>query len=193
MELVLDPAEPPRTSAGVRAARQRMTARLDPSALAAWALPFTLVTYLALRNGGYDTIVRSEVGVAVWWIVLIGALAGLLPARSGTAGWAAIGSAGWVAVGLLAAFALWTGLAVGWSQNAESSVIELGRIAAYLGVLVLAIVVQGRTAARHTVNGLASAIGLITVLAVLSRLHPQAFPPAHHFLFLGPQSARKLV
>ncbi|MEA2220420.1 MAG: hypothetical protein QOJ35_3046, partial [Solirubrobacteraceae bacterium] len=63
-------------------------------------------------------------------------------------------------------------------------------VATYLGVLVLAIALQGRTAARHTINGLACAIGGVTLLAVLSRLHPQWFPADEHLEFLG--SARKL-
>ena len=161
-----------------------LAVRRDPPALAAWTLAFTLVAYLALRNGGYDTVVRSEVAVALWWIVLLAALAGILPAR--------MGAAGWVAIGLLAAFAAWTGVAIGWSESAERSSIELGRVAAYLGVLVLALALQGRTAARSTINGVACAIGLVTVLAVLSRLYPQAFPANDHFEFLGPASARKL-
>ncbi|MEA2218426.1 MAG: hypothetical protein QOJ35_1052, partial [Solirubrobacteraceae bacterium] len=53
---------------------RRVVARVDPPALAAWTLAFAVVFYLALSNGGYDTIVRSQVGVAVWWIVLLGAL-----------------------------------------------------------------------------------------------------------------------
>ncbi|MEA2156462.1 MAG: hypothetical protein QOE11_2602 [Solirubrobacteraceae bacterium] len=162
----------------------RLTARLHPPAVAAWTLAFAVVAYLALSNGGYDTVVRSQVGIAVWWIVLLGALAGVLPAR--------IGRVGWVAIGLLAGFALWTGLATGWSESAERSTIELGRIATYLGVLVLAIALQGRAGARHTINGLASAIGFVTVLAVLSRLHPQAFAVNDQFEFLGAGSARKL-
>src|SRR5262249_2315242 len=93
---------------------------------------------------------------------------------------------------LLGAFAAWTGLAVGWSENAESTVVELGRLVAYLGILVLAISLHGRTAVRHAINGLACAIGLITVLAVLSRLHPQAFPTVRYFHSLGPASPRKL-
>ena len=60
-------------------------------AVAAWTLAFTVVAYLALRDGGYDTVVRSEVAVALWWIVLLAALAGILPARIGRAGWVAIG------------------------------------------------------------------------------------------------------
>jgi len=165
-------------------ARRRLGGRVDAPALSAWTMAFALVAWLALRDGGYDTVVRSEAGIAVWWAVLLLALAGLVPAR--------LGAAGWVALGLLGAFAAWTGLAIGWSESAERSVLELGRLAAYLGVLVLAIALQGRAAARHTIAGLASAIGLVTVLAVLSRLHPQAFPRNDHFQFLGPASARRL-
>ena len=172
------------TATAAPAHARRLAARLDPPAIAAWTLAFAVVAYLALSNGGYDTIVRSQVGIAAWWIVLLGALTGVLPARFRAAGWAAIG--------LLAGFALWTGLATGWSESAERSTIELGRVAAYLGVLVLAIALQGRTAARHTVNGLACAIGLVTLLALLSRLHPQWFPVNDHLEFLGEGSARKL-
>lgn len=169
---------------GALARSRRLTARLDPPAIAAWTLGFAVVAYLALSNGGYDTVVRGQVGIAVWWIVLLGALAGVLPAR--------IGAAGWVAIALLAGFALWTGLATGWSESAERSTIELGRVAAYLGVLVLALAVQGRTAARHTINGLACAIGFVTLLAVLSRLHPQWFPVNDHLEFLVASAGRKL-
>jgi hypothetical protein len=163
--------------------QRRLVARFDAPAVATWTLAFAVVAYLALSNGGYDTIVRSQVGVAVWWIVLLGAVAGVLPLGR-------IGVAGWVAIGLLAGFALWTGLAMGWSESAERTSIELGRVATYLGVLVLAIALQGRAAARHTINGLACAIAFVTVLAVLSRLHPAWFPINDHLEFLG--SARKL-
>jgi hypothetical protein len=173
------------TTSPRRLARPRSaTLHVDAPALSAWTLAFSLVAYLAFRDGGYDTVVRSEVAVALWWIVLLAALVGILPTR--------IPRAGWVAIGLLAGFVLWTGLAIGWSESAERSSIELGRVAAYLGVLVLAIALQGRTAARHTVNGVACAIGLVTLLAVLSRLHPQAFPANDHFQFLGPGSGSKL-
>jgi hypothetical protein len=172
------------TLQATRTRQRRRIARLDPPALSAWTLGFALVAYLALRDGGYDTIVRSEVGIAVWWITLLAALAGLLPAR--------IGRAGTVAICLLGGFAAWTGIAISWSQSAESSVIELGREATYVGFLVLAIALQGRTAARHTVNGVACAIGLVTVLAVLSRLHPQAFPVNIQFQFLGATAGRRL-
>ncbi|MGH2950597.1 MAG: hypothetical protein ACRDKX_00950, partial [Solirubrobacterales bacterium] len=57
----------------------RTLARHRP-AIAGYALPFLLILYLALEGGGYDPIVRGEVGIAVWWIVLLGAVAGVLPA-----------------------------------------------------------------------------------------------------------------
>jgi O-antigen ligase len=165
-------------------APRRLSARVDPDAVGAWTLSFTLVFYLALRDGGYDTILRSEVGVALWWIVLLAALAGILPRR--------IGGAGWVAIALLGGFAVWTGVAIGWSQSPENSVVELAREATYVGFLVLAIALQGRASARHTVSGLACAIGLVTVLAVLSRLHPQAFPANAQLAFLGTGAVRRL-
>src|SRR6202035_1877643 len=90
-----------RRSETASAAIRRLSARVDPPAISAWMMAFALVTYLALREGGYDTVVRSDVGIAVWWIVLIAAAAGVLPAR--------IGKSGWLAIGLLSAFALWTG------------------------------------------------------------------------------------
>lgn len=145
--------------------------------LAGSVLPFALVLYLALEGGGYDVIVRSEVGIAAWWIVLVGALAGLLPA-------ARIGVAGWTALGLLAALAVWTGLGIGWSESAERSVAELGRVATYLGVLALALAVQGREALRRTVGALAAAIGLVAALALLSRLQPSLFPADQTARFL---------
>lgn len=163
---------------------RRLSSRIELPALSAWTLAFSLVTYLAMRNGGYDTIVRSEVGVAVWWIVLLAALAGFLPAR--------IGRAGWVAIALLGAFAIWTGVAAGWSVSPGDTITEVGREAAYLGFLVLAIALQGRAAARHTLNGLASAFAVVTVLAVLSRLHPQWFPGNPQLQAFGEFVARRL-
>ncbi|MFI5122409.1 MAG: hypothetical protein ACHQJ5_05895, partial [Vicinamibacteria bacterium] len=127
-------------------ARLRLHAGSGP-AIAGWVLPFALVLALGLRNGGYGVAIRSEVGVAAWWIVLIGAASGIIA-------FGRIGRPGWILIAILAAFAAWTGIAIGWSESAERSVVELGRSAAYLGVLVLAIAVQGRTAARHTINGL---------------------------------------
>ena len=150
--------------------------RLGP-AIAGWLLPFMLILYLGLKGGGYDGIIRSEVGIAVWWIVLLGAAVGVLPV-------ARFGRAGWIGIGLIGGFALWTAIGVSWSASAERSVAEVGRIAMYAGVLVLTLAAQGREGLRRTVSGVASGIAVIAVLALLSRLHPASFPPntTGHFI-----------
>ena len=141
----------------------------DPAALAAWLAPFAVILYLALQGGGYDLVLRNQVGIAVWWIVLVGALAGVLPA-------ARVSRPGWVGAALLAAFAGWTALSLGWTESHERTVAELSRVAGYLGLFVLALAALGRVAVRHAVNGVAAAIALVALLAVLSRLHPSWFP-----------------
>src|SRR5918996_2080760 len=86
-------------------------ARVGPW-LAQAGLPFLLVTYLGLRGGGYDALVRSEIGIAVWWIVLTGAAVGALPL-------ARLGRPAWIALAVMAAFAGWTALGISWSESAE--------------------------------------------------------------------------
>ncbi len=133
------------------------------------ALPFMLVAYLGFRGGGFDEIVRSEVGIAAWWILLLGAAVGVLPS-------ARLGRGAWIALGLLAAFAAWTGLAIGWSESAERSLAELGRVAALLGVFALALSVQGPAGLRRAIGAVGAAIVLVSGIALLSRLHPAWFP-----------------
>lgn len=152
--------------------------------LVGWLLPFVLVLYLALQGGGYDLIVRSEVGIAAWWIVLLGSLVGVLPR-------ARIGRAGWAMLGVLAAFALWTGLGIAWSESAERSAAELARVAALLGIFALALGVQGDGSLRRTVGGVATAVAVVSGLALLSRLHPGWFPANDAAEFL-PSTAGRL-
>ena len=49
--------------------------------LAGGVLPFVLVVYLAFRGSGYDQVVRGEVGVAIWWVVPLGAIVGRVCTR----------------------------------------------------------------------------------------------------------------
>jgi hypothetical protein len=142
---------------------------LDLPAIGAWTLGLVPVLYLALRGGGYDQVVYSEVGLAAWWIVLLGSAIGVLSLRR-------IGWLGWGAVSLLALFAVWTGVALAWTSSAERTVAELGRVTAYLGFLVLALCVLRRETTRPLLNGLTVAFGAVSLLAVLSRLYPSAFP-----------------
>src|ERR687885_25611 len=103
---------------------------VDLHAVGAWCLAFALTLYLALSGGGYDTIVHGEVGIAAWWILLLGAAAGVLPL-------ARLGRRGWIAVGLLAAFVVLTALGLTWTESSERTALELARVATYLGLLLL--------------------------------------------------------
>jgi tetratricopeptide (TPR) repeat protein len=150
--------------------------RLGPI-LASTVLPFALVVYLALEGGGYDVVVRSEVGMAVWWIVLLGALVGVLPVRP-------LGRAELIGLGLLLAFAVWTALAISWSESSERSVEEVGRVLTFLAVLALSLSAQDREALRRTVRSIGVAIALVGLLALLSRLEPSWFPESELGSFL---------
>jgi hypothetical protein len=158
---------------GLLAAAGRNGARI-----ATWALPFVLVVYLGMKGGGYDSIIRDEVGIAVSWIVLLGAVVGILPTSLPRRN-------GWIGLGLLTAFALWTGIGIAWSSDSGASVTEFARVATYLGVFALVLASRKPGDMRRLVNGLGSGMAVIGVLALLSRLHPGWFPDEQTALTVG--------
>jgi O-Antigen ligase len=137
--------------------------------LAEVGLPFVLIVYLGLRRGGYDTVAFGEVGVAVWWVVLLGALIGVLPR-------ARLSPVAWAAVGLLGAFTCWTALGISWSPSAEESTADLARVGTYLGVFALALCCQRPGTLRRAVSAVAAGITVIAALALMQRFHPSWFP-----------------
>lgn len=142
---------------------------IDVGDAAAWLVPFVLIVYLALRNGGYDTISRGEVGIVVWFGVAVATLVGVLPA-------AASSRPARVLVGLLVGFAVWTAVSFAWTDSAERTAVELARVATYLGFFVLALGLVDTGRARRVLGAVAAALGLVVVLAALSRLQPSLFP-----------------
>lgn len=162
-------------------------ARVDPRAVWIWALCAALVLYLGVDGGGYDLVVRSHVGVIVWWVVLLGGACGLLPT-------ARLTRVGGGALALFGAFVVWTAIASTWSLSSERSLQELSRGACYLGVLVLAITTfpDRRHALRHTVAAVASAVFVIAALALISRLRPGAFSGSETTAALLPGSHQRL-
>jgi hypothetical protein len=144
-------------------------ARIDLAGIGAWLLPAVLIVYLALNNGGYDAIERSEVGIAIWWLVMVGTAVGALPAAGGT-------RVGRAMFALLAAFAGWTALSLSWTESAERTAVELARAATYLGVFALALAVQGQGRWRQLLHGAAAGVAVVAGIAVLSRLEPNLFP-----------------
>ncbi len=139
-----------------------------PERAAVWLLAFVPTTYLALSGGGYDIIARSELGVLAWWLVVLGLVVAVLPRRR-------LGAPAWVALALMAAFMAWSWLALGWTQSHEQTLEEVGRLGAYLAVLVLGFSLMSRANVGPLLSGLASAIAFVSLLAVLSRLVPSWF------------------
>ena len=136
----------------------------------AWGAPFALIVYLAMRGGGYDAAIRTEVGIVAWAVVAIGAAAGAVP-RFGS------DRTTWTMVGLLGAFVAWTALGVAWTESDERTVLEVARVLTYLGVFVHLLSIPGPGRARLMLGGVGAAIAVIGVVGILSRLHPEWFGP----------------
>ena len=137
--------------------------------LAEAGLPFALILYLSLKGGGYADVVYEEVGWVIWWFVLLGVLVGVLPL-------ARVGLGARLGLGFMAAFVVWTGLGIGWSQSAEQSATELARVATYLSIFVFMVLARRPGSARRTVNAVAAAIAVIGAMALMQRFHPSLFP-----------------
>jgi tetratricopeptide (TPR) repeat protein len=146
--------------------------RVDWGATAVWLLCFALVSYLGLKGGGYDPLVHDQVGIAIWWIVLLATAVGAIPRRRP-------GRLAWTALGLLAAFVLWTALSLGWTESVEQTWADLARVTGYLGVFAFAVFAFDRIGARRLVGAIAAAIVLVSTVALLSRFHPAWFPGAN--------------
>ncbi len=138
-------------------------------AFAGYAVPFALVLYLALVSGGYDLITRSQVGIVVWWAILLGAALGLLPLIR-------ITRSGWIVLAIMGGLALWTAIGtLTWTQSTERSVIEASRVITLLGFLLVLLMLQGREGLRRSVGAAGAAMATVAVIALASRFHPAWF------------------
>lgn len=153
--------------------------RVPWNTVVTWVLGFGLVAYLGIDGGGYDALVYNQVGIAIWWVLLVGVLVAALPQLG-------LSKLALAAIGLLALFVVWTALSLIWTESAERTAVELARVLTYLGIFALALSLRGSREPGALVAAVAAATVLITVLALLSRLHPAWFPSAD-------QTARFLV
>jgi hypothetical protein len=135
-----------------------------------FGLPFSLVLLLALEAGGYDLVLRSQVGVIVWWALLLGVATGVLPILRQTR------QAG-VILAVFGGFVALTALAtLTWTESAERSVIELSRVFTLFGAFTLLLFVQGRRGLKLTLGGVATAVALVAVLSLADRFHQGLLP-----------------
>ncbi len=134
-----------------------------------WGLAVLLSVYLGLSGGGYDIVVRSEIGLIVWWFLLLGVLIGLLPR-------VVISRTGWVAVSLLGGFLVWTWIGTSWSSSHELTLQEVCRLSTYLALFLIGLCALTPETARSLVNGLGCGIAVVCAAAVMSKLTPSLFP-----------------
>jgi O-antigen ligase len=156
---------------------QILVSRIDSQAVAVWLLGFLLVVYLGLNGGGYEPVVRDQIGIAVWWGVLLGAAVGALPLRK-------LGPNVWIALAALAAYVAWVALSAIWSSTIDGSFADLGRVTTYLGVFALAIGIRGSHGARRMVSAVGAGLFVLAAVGLLSRLHPAWFPGAQETISL---------
>ena len=176
---------PDSVSAGHGASRRRNASRCPPSgwatrlpAIAAWLLGFVPVTVLAFQGGGYDAVVRSQVGIAVWWILALGCLVGAITPGAAVPPRAhrrrAARRAGRLEL----------------DRHRDAPRARSGRSARSRGsrptsaCSCSACSTLDRRRAPAVLLGVASAIALVAGLAVLSRLQPGLFPANETGAFL---------
>lgn len=143
----------------------------DWSALWPWGLGLGVVAYLGLEGGGFDPLVGDQVGIAAWWVLLLGVAVAALP-------FLRLGRTAWLAVGLLLGFVAWTALSLGWTESVEKTAADLARVATYLGVFVLALFAGGGRNRSRLLAAVATGIVVVGAIGLLSRLHPAWFPSA---------------
>lgn len=166
------------------AAAQQYLRNVDWAATAIWLLCFTLVAYLGLEGGGYDALVSDQVGLAIWWLLLLGVLVGAFPRRRPD-------SRALTALALLAAFVAWTALSLAWTESVDKTWADLARVLGYLGAFGLVLAIRGPGDGRRIVGAVAGAVLLVAVVGLLSRLHPSWFPDAGQTaVFLGDSRER---
>jgi hypothetical protein len=148
-------------------------ARPDPGragALASFLIPFLLVLYLGLEAGGYDVLVRSQLAIVAWWMLMLGLLFGYLPVARTNRG-------GWFVAGAMVLLGLWAGIgALTWSESTGRGVVEVARILSLLGFFALFLAIQDSDGPRRSVLALGSAVALIAVISLTDRFQPGLMP-----------------
>jgi hypothetical protein len=130
-----------------------------------FALAFGLTVFLALDGGGFDVVVRDEVGIVVWAAIAFGFVTGFFPrGRLSTGAWIALGG-----LGVLTAL---TAVAHSWTESDEATTLELARVVQYLGIVLLAYLAIDRHSWHSAAAGFASAALVIPFFALGARLFP---------------------
>lgn len=143
-------------------------ARRIAQAVAAFLIVGATITVLGVNGGAYDIVVRQRFALVLWWVIAMGAVAGVLPrgrpARSGG-----------VVLAALVLMGLWTAASLAWTSSDERTLTEIARVGAHLGVVVLIASAAGPTTWRPALAGASAAAVAICAIALGSRLDPSLF------------------
>ncbi|HET7416342.1 MAG TPA: O-antigen ligase family protein [Solirubrobacterales bacterium] len=151
-----------------------------------WLLGFVAVVYLGLEGGGYDPLVHDQVGILAWWVLLGTVAVGALPRRR-------MPPAALATLAIFTGFLAWTALSLNWTESSERTFAEIARLSSYLGFLALAILAHHQGSARRMVAAVGTGIGVVALVALLSRLHPSWFgDEIHQTAAFLPGSAERL-
>ena len=127
------------------------------------------VLLIGWRHGGYELPVTGEIALLASWLVLIGAILGLIPTVkiSGSRLWATV---------FLGGFLVWDLVSVGWSNASGRTVATAVQVAAVVSVLLAGVVTIRKKDQKAVLAGLLTGVALLAVLASGSRLQPDWFP-----------------
>jgi hypothetical protein len=118
---------------------------------------------LGFADGGYGTSALALATIAIWTVALAGLLMRRVPA---------VGAAGLASGACLALLVVLSALSMVWADDAGRAFLAALRVAAYLGLLVAAIVWIPRTGPRAWLYGLAAGSTALVVGALASRFDP---------------------
>jgi hypothetical protein len=122
---------------------------------------------LGFQSGGYDVTVRNSFAIAALWAIVVAVAALVWPLERTPRAALAAG-------GLLAGLLAWTAIAISWSDSAERAFTEVNRLAFYLAVFALVLLASRRGSGARWADGLALGIAAIGLVALASRLFPDA-------------------
>jgi O-antigen ligase len=165
------PASPGDREDRRHAARTSPPNRLRVRRATAFLLTGGVVAFLAFSGGGYDLVVRQELGLVVWSLVAVGVALGVLPRGRGD-------RALIVPLAALAALWVWLLLSFAWTESDERTSTELARLTTYAGLVLLPLLALNRATFKAAAAGASVAAVTVCAVAVGSRLFPDAFPEA---------------
>ena len=124
---------------------------------------------MPLPDGSYSLRARAAMAALAWLFALGGLALRLLPR-------ARIPNAALVSGGCLVAFALLTGVSMGWASDDGVAFEEALRPVGYAGVFVLVVLASPAQSGRAWLQGLALGLLAITLLGLGTRFAPSLFP-----------------